>query len=247
LALVGEKQLYPNKFFIIISLMPYNKTLITETKKGKVREFGIDVGLRNEMVCRIRDIIIRNLGTTKRLLELGEDYKDVCAGIITYAIEEYGKILFLNSISPFHPPHNNRVRVPYTSENNGFLDHYHKFDLALYYKELPYSCKVLYPGDFIFTDFESSDFVTDTPADFLARKSIFYTDFDKKGNYNSILPPLQVDMGLLEDAVEEFSKFMNAQRYPYGVFMMPLSALTLPSRIGMETSTILNGSNTSIV
>jgi hypothetical protein len=103
LAVVGEKrQLYPSKFIIIVSLMPYNKTIITDkTKKGKVLEFGIDIGLRNEMVCSIRDRIIHNLGATKRLLELGEDYKDICAGIITYAIEEYGKILFLNSLSLF--------------------------------------------------------------------------------------------------------------------------------------------------
>ena len=225
--------------------MPYNKTII-ETKKGKVREFGIDIGLRNEMVCRIRDRIIHNLGATKRLLELGEDYKDICAGIITYAIEEYGKILFLNRLSPLLPPNNNRLKVPYRNDNEGFLDHYHKFDLALYDNALPYSCKVLYPGGLTFTGFLPSGFITDTPADFLARKSIFYAVFYKKDNYNSILPPLQVDRGLLVDA-EEFSKFMNAQRYPYGVFMIPLSALTLPSRIGMEASTILNGSNSSFI
>jgi hypothetical protein len=188
LAVVGEKrQLYPSKFIIIVSLMPYDKTIITDkTKKGKVLEFGIDIGLRSEMVCSIRDRIIHNLGATKRLLELGEDYKDICAGIITYAIEEYGKILFLNNLSPFPPPNNNRVRVPYTSDNNGFLDRYHKFDLALYDNALPYSCKVLYPGGLTFTGFKSSGFITDTPADFLARKSIFYADFDKEDNYNSI-------------------------------------------------------------
>lgn len=223
--------------------MPYNKTIITgRIRKGKVVEFGIDVGLRNEMVCSIRDRIIHNLEATKRLLELGEDYKDICAGILTYAIEEYGKILFLNNLSPFLPPHNNRVKVPYTSDNNGFLDPDHKFELALYDKNLPYSCKVLRGGGFTFTGFTSTGFITDTLADFDARKSIFYADFDRKANYNSILTPLQIDRRTLEDAVEGFSKFMNAQRYPYGVFMMPLSALTLPSRIGMEASTILDGS-----
>ena len=130
LALVKTTPL-SNQVHAYLSANPYNTIITKKNDGGRVVEFGIDIGLRNEMVCSIRDRIIHNLGATKRLLELGEDYKDICAGIITYAIEEYGKILFLNNLSPFPPPNNNRVRVPYTSDNNGSLDHYHKFDLAL--------------------------------------------------------------------------------------------------------------------
>lgn len=79
--------------------MPYNTIITNTTSKGKVLEFEIDVGLRDEMICFIQRRIIHNLEATKRFLELGENYKDICGGIYTYAVEEYGKILFLNCLS----------------------------------------------------------------------------------------------------------------------------------------------------
>jgi hypothetical protein len=195
--------------------MSYNTIITKRAKKGKIEEFGIDIGLRNEMVRTVRDRIIHNLEATKLFLALNEkQYDDICAGIYTYAIEEYGKILFLNSLSPLPPPNNNKLKVPYTHLNLGFLDHYHKFELALYDKNLPYSCKVLRGGSFTFTSFTKTGFTTDTPADFEARKSIFYADFNQNNNYNSILTPLQVDRSLLENAVDDFLKFMKIQNYP---------------------------------
>jgi hypothetical protein len=80
----------------------------------------IDVGLRNEMRRFIQARIIHNLEATKRLLELGEDYKDICGGIYTYAVEEYGKILFLSSLGP-EAPNNNKVEVRYTHDKKGFF------------------------------------------------------------------------------------------------------------------------------
>ena len=116
----------------MVYLMSYNTIITKRTKKGKIEEFGIDIGLRNEMVRTVRDRIIHNLEATKLFLALNEkQYDDICAGIYTYAIEEYGKILFLNSLSPLPPPNNNKLKVPYTHLNQGFLDHYHKFELAL--------------------------------------------------------------------------------------------------------------------
>jgi hypothetical protein len=195
--------------------MSYNTIVTKRAKKGKAEEFGIDIGLRDEMVRTVKDRIIHNLEATKRFLGLNEkQYDDICAGIYTYAIEEYGKILFLNSLSPLPSPNNNKLKVPYTHLNQGFFDHIHKFELALYDKNLPYSCKVLRGGGFTFTGFTKTGFITDTPADFEARKSIFYTDFDGNNNYNSILTPLQVDRGLLEKAVDEFLNFMRAQNFP---------------------------------
>jgi hypothetical protein len=199
----------------MVYLMSYNTIITKRTKKGKIEEFGIDIGLRNEMVRTVRDRIIHNLEATKLFLALNEkQYDDICAGIYTYAIEEYGKILFLNSLSPLPPPNNNKLKVPYTHFNQGFLDHYHKFELALYDKSLPYSCKVLRGGSFTFISFTKTGFTTDTPADFEARKSIFYADFNQNNNYNSILTPLQVDRSLLENAVGDFVKFMKIQNYP---------------------------------
>jgi hypothetical protein len=191
--------------------MSYNTKTI---EKCKVVGLEIDIGLRNEMVRFIRDTIIHNMKATKRSLELKEeDYDDICAGIYTYAVEEYGKILFLNSLSP-SPPDNNKIKVRYTHDNHGFLDHDHKFNLALKDKALPPSCKVLREGGFTSTGFLSSGFITDTPADMKARMSVFYADFDKNDNYNSILKPLEVKRDLLVKAVDDFLVFMKGQKYP---------------------------------
>jgi hypothetical protein len=225
--------------------MTYNTKPI---EKCKVVGLEIVIGLRNDMVRFIQERIIDNLEATKRFLGLNETkYDDICAGIYTYAIEEYGKILFLNSLNPMLPPNNNKIKIKYTHDNNGFLDHDHKFNLALNDKDLPDSCKVLLKGGFTNTGFTKSGFTQPTIPDFETRMAVFYADFDENKNYNSILTPPQVDRGLLENAVHEFLKFMNAQRYPYWVFMISPSALILPSRIGMEASEILYGQNYSSI
>jgi hypothetical protein len=191
--------------------MPYITNII---KKSKVVGLEIDIGLRNDMVRFIRDRIINNLQATKRFLELNvKDYDDICAGLYTYAVEEYGKILFLNRLSP-SPPNNNKIKVHYTHDNHGFLDHDHKFNLALKDKALPDSCKVLREGGFTDTGFLSSGFITDTPANMKARMSVFYADFDQNDNYNSILKPLEVNRDLLVRAVDDFLEFMRRQKYP---------------------------------
>lgn len=136
-------------------------TIIPKTKNdGKVERFEIEVGLRDEMRRIIRDRIIHNLEATKRFLQLGEDYKDICAGIYTYAVEEYGKILFLNILSRLPPANSDRLKVPYTHRNKGFLDHKHKFPLALDDKDLSKACKVL-RKDLKKRDFCELDFVMD--------------------------------------------------------------------------------------
>jgi hypothetical protein len=53
-------------------------------------------------------------------------------------------------------------------------------------------------------------------ADFEARMSIFYTDFDKNNNHNSILKPPGVEYGRLVKAVDDFLKFIRAKKYPSG-------------------------------
>jgi hypothetical protein len=161
----------------------------------------------------IQGRIIYNLEATKRLLEQGEKkYDDICSGIYTYGIEEYGKILFLDNLKSSQPPNNNKLKVRYTHHDNGFLDHEHKFNLALKDKDLPPSCKVLRKGDFKRGDFKDGDYVMDTPADMKARMSVFYADFNKEDNYNSILKP-EFGRDLLVKAVDDFLKFIKAQKY----------------------------------
>ena len=54
----------------------------------------IDVGLRDEMRRFIQERIIHNLEATKRLLELGEDYKDICAGVTLMQLKNTEKFYF---------------------------------------------------------------------------------------------------------------------------------------------------------
>jgi hypothetical protein len=47
-----------------------------------------------------------------------------------------------------------------------------------------------------------------------ARMAIFYADFNREDKYNSILKPLEVKRDLLVTAVDDFLKFIRAQKYP---------------------------------
>lgn len=197
---------------MLISLLMPCKTIITRTtKKGKVLEFEIDVGLRDDMKRSIRKRFIHNLEATQRFLELKEKkYDDICAGVYTYAVEEYGKILFLSALNPTST--NNQIPIQYTDEKQGFLIHRHKIDLAL--NALPDSCKVLREGGFMPSGFTSSGFITALIADFEARKSIFFVDFNKDDKSCSIVMPPKVKRKSLVTAVNDFLKFIRRQKYP---------------------------------
>lgn len=59
-----------------------------------IPELEIKIELRDEMVFGIQKRIIHNLEAIKQFLNF-QSYDDICAGLYTYAVEEYGKILFL--------------------------------------------------------------------------------------------------------------------------------------------------------
>jgi hypothetical protein len=190
--------------------MRYNTIITKTTKKGKVLEFEIEVGLRDEMKRTIIQSVIHNLEATKRFLELGgEAYKDICAGVYTYAVEEYGKFLYLNDLNPMSP--NPIIPIQYTDEKQGFLNHKHKINLAL--KALPKSCGLLSTGGFTDSGTTQSGFTHDTTADFEARKSIFFVDFNKDDKFCSIVTPKQVGMDVLVNAVDDCLQFIRSQTY----------------------------------
>jgi hypothetical protein len=75
--------------------------LIVKVDEDGMNQLAITPELRDEMVRFIKKRIIRNLEASKRFLELkDEDYNDICAGLHTYAVEEYGKMLFLERLNP---------------------------------------------------------------------------------------------------------------------------------------------------
>jgi AbiV family abortive infection protein len=173
--------------------------------KGEVMNLAITPELRDEMVSFIRKRIILNLEATKRLLEFeDEDYDDICAGLQTYAIEEYGKLLFLKGLNP--SPLDNKIRFANTHNKQGFRDHDHKFELALKDKDLSNSAKVLSEGDFVPDDFVFGDFNMGSIPDMKARMALFYADFKDE---NSILDPPSVDRPVLKNAVDKFLTHMR--------------------------------------
>ena len=78
----------------------------------------ITTALRDQMTSSIQKRIIHNLEATKELLKI-QGYEKVCAGLYSYAIEEYGKILFLKS---FPVSATNEFTFPYRRDRGkGFL------------------------------------------------------------------------------------------------------------------------------
>jgi hypothetical protein len=175
-----------------------------------VKEWEIEVELRDRMVSYIQSSIVRNLEAIKKFLLQTPGYEDICAGIYTYAVEEYGKALYLKGLSSpssdsSSSSNNNTINLQY---KGAFLHHPTKFRQAL--DVLPDTCKRLYEGgSSTSTSFSFGSFTTDLIANFEARKRIFFVDFtqDKK----SIEMPPKVDRDLLLKAVDDFLDFMKNQ------------------------------------
>ena len=93
----------------------------------------------------------------------------VSAGLYTFAVEEYGKYLYLKSIEPI----NGEYRIDYLDE---FLNHRKKFERAI--SNLPHECTLIHLGEDEDTRFYEPDFHEDIVVDFETRQRIFYSDFD---------------------------------------------------------------------
>ena len=98
-----------------------------------------------------------------------EDIPDVAAGLYTYAVEEFGKYLYLTSIEP----NDEKYHINYSDE---FINHPKKFERAL--SNLPAECKLLHKGEVTDSDFYDPLSSADIIADFETRKKIFYSDLD---------------------------------------------------------------------
>lgn len=102
--------------------------MIKDANGHPISDLEITIKLKNEMMSNIQKNIIRILQATKELLRI-QGYEDICAGLYTFAIEEYGKILFLQS---FPVSTNNTIKFPYKRDGRkGFLNHNEKFPRAL--------------------------------------------------------------------------------------------------------------------
>lgn len=157
----------------------------------------------NELITNIRDGIIRKLQSTKRLVDSD---KEVAAGLYTYTIEEFGKLLLMKDAKST----NNQYEI----NSDWFVGH--KAHDAKFTKEDHLeannheNCYVLNDeGGFDPKSFSWKGFDIGLIPDFEARLSIFYSGFKAKGNNDiDIIKIPNVDRNMLANAINEFEKMI---------------------------------------
>lgn len=145
--------------------------------------------------------IVALLDSSKKLLENGGN-EAICAGLYSYAVEEYGKILLLKQYNPT----NEKVKIKYKDE---FTKHEDKFDTAI--RKLPKECVNLRRTGFE-EGFENGFEHKEIIADFESRMAIFYSDFDDSGIEIKSVPPIDKDK--LKNAIEKLSIIAFGMNFP---------------------------------
>ncbi len=144
--------------------------MVNPLKDGKnrwVKYLIITEDMRNKTIEISRQRILKLLDSSQILLDTGGTVT-ICAGLYTYAVEEYGKIVLLRKSRKI----DGHVRVNY---KKGFRDHNTKFRLAV--KKLPNECTTLRISPFNPKCFDIETVI----ADFKSRMSVFYTNFLESG------------------------------------------------------------------
>ncbi len=168
-------------------------------QKGKwVKYLEIPEELWKRCIQETNDGIWTLLESAKKLLESGGD-EAICAGLYTYAIEEYGKLLLLREYNPS----DGKVKIEF---RDIFRRHDKKFKTAI--ENLPRECTILHRGIFDPKVFDRRIFDTeDVIADLEARTSAFYCDFVDSGD--AIKPVPSVEETLLRKAIDSFLPFVE--------------------------------------
>ncbi len=142
----------------------------------------------------VKILLDTNIQENKEILY---DHPFVAAGLYTYAVEEYGKFLLLNSISE----QDGKYNIIYKNE---FRWHSEKFKKA--FSIIPEECKLVHKGVFDDAIVDSNIFDTDEIADFETRLNIFYSDFDENQQIQK-LPT--VDAKSLQTALTKFTDIVE--------------------------------------
>lgn len=181
--------------------------LMTETSQNQLRSgnkwvqfLEIPEDLWKKIMQETLNGILVLLDSSKKLLS-NNGNQAVCAGIYTYAIEEYGKLLLLKQCVPI----DGKVKIEY---RDGFRDHKAKFKVAI--QNLPNSCINLcriQPYEYEYRDIVYQDII----ADFEARMAIFYSDFNSSGWIKSALP---IETDRLKNAIEQLYIIAFAITFP---------------------------------
>ena len=129
--------------------------------------------------------VIRLLESCEKLLANGGS-EIICAGLYVYAVEEYGKLLFLKKSNQIA----GKRCIIY---RNKFRNHDAKFDIAI--KNLPPECITLHQAAFDPADFDSADFDTENIiTDNEARLNVFYADLSDDAADVKSVPFIETDL-----------------------------------------------------
>jgi AbiV family abortive infection protein len=142
--------------------------------------------------------ILKMLESAERLLQSG-GHEAICAGLYTFAVEEYGKLLLLKQYNPS----DGKVKIEF---RDIFRRHEKKFKTAI--ENLPHECTILY-SPWKSKDWHSKDiwYSKDVIADLEARKSVFYCDFVDSGDAIKTVP--RVEKTLLRKAIDSFRTILD--------------------------------------
>lgn len=118
-------------------------------------------------------------------------------GIFTHAVEEYGKVLYLDSLK-------SNSNGKYEVDSSVFYNHKPKFKLAL--DKLPDNIKTVHHASYNSVSYSSSNYNTDdTLPNWDNRLNVFNVDIDDNGNPTNI--DFHVDMDELRKCVWNFKNY----------------------------------------
>lgn len=157
----------------------------SERKRRKLILGAFAVGVDILAMCDYIAHNFKNLG--------GSEY--FCAGLYTHALEEYGKVLWLQNL----PVNNGQIKI----NKKKYADHVIKFNMIKHDTKLPDVCKKIRIAPFDNNIFDSNIFDTkDTYANQFTRFQIFYSDFADNGELLQYPP---IDKNALSEAIKELS------------------------------------------
>ena len=179
------------------------------TKCEKHKIIDIEEDLWKQSIKNTYDGIVKKLQSARKLLEFD---KDISAGLYTYAMEEFGKIILLKDSHLLK--NSSKRKIEYSKQ---FACHKAKFKAVIDYlvERNQQKCLILNnEGNFIEENFDLRNFGTGLIADFQARLSIFYSDFEYSKHIGIKKVPivdesmLKDAIGILENVVDQFYKSM---------------------------------------
>jgi len=156
------------------------------------------------LIKNIYDVIITKLQSARQLVQFD---KEISAGLFTYALEEFGKLILVKESKS----KNNQYEIN-CSWFKTPKAHKYKFPKAFDYLEENHheKCYVLDDeGVFDAEGFSRQGFDLGLLPNFKARLSIFYSDFKAKGKNDNdidIVKVPSVDKNMLQDAIDEIEK-----------------------------------------